>query len=376
MKTKILHISKYIICITLFFNTGLFAQKNDSWIRFQDKKTELFGYKDLKGNIKIPASLNEGFGVPDTFNNIIGVTEDLGKDRPYEFYYLLKNGKKVGRDSVYISSDLYFDCENEDKIKFKDSKKDKVGFFNKSGKVIIPAIYNDVSPFYNGVSLVLINAEKEYLIHDGGGKSEHWYWKGGKKMLINDKNEILIDSCKLSSTINWYSMEINRTGLDTAIYVSLKGENNKIYSFMDYKKEFNKWFFSEFITSIDQNKLINHYFEKITFWDEEDGWISEKSNKFVAEKGNILKQKFKEIEQKKFKYFIAEESLNQFIFEKKIYKRYYNSCGEFKKEQYPVFEIVVDHPDIHGKLDYQESFSFIRPGKGYHLFHLSLKNRK
>jgi hypothetical protein len=137
--------------ITLFIITLLsahfsFGQKEDVWVRFRDTTTELSGYKDLKGNIKLPARYGP-LTRADSFYHIIAVTETINDS--YKQYYLLKDGRKVGQDSVYVF-DTYFDCESEGKIIFKDRKKDRVGYLDKNGMAIIPAIYNYVSPFRNG----------------------------------------------------------------------------------------------------------------------------------------------------------------------------------------------------------------------------------
>src|SRR5206468_2695683 len=116
----------------------------------------------------------------------------------------LKNGKKTGRDSVYLW-DFTYDHEQEGKIRFRDKKTDKVGFFNKEGKIVIPAVYNDAGPFNNGLALV---------IHDGkrtcADKScEHWSWNG-INALINTHNKIIADDININETddIEWATLKI------------------------------------------------------------------------------------------------------------------------------------------------------------------------
>jgi hypothetical protein len=43
------------------------GQKNDVWIRYHDKAKNLYGYKDLKGKIKIPAKFEKYFTQADSF---------------------------------------------------------------------------------------------------------------------------------------------------------------------------------------------------------------------------------------------------------------------------------------------------------------------
>ncbi len=66
-----------VLFITALLFTHLsFGQTRDIWIRFFDTTTEQSGYKDLKGNIKIPAKF-EAFTRADTFYNIIAVNEKV-----------------------------------------------------------------------------------------------------------------------------------------------------------------------------------------------------------------------------------------------------------------------------------------------------------
>src|SRR5690554_6598971 len=125
------------IFIVFSFNSKLKAQENDDWILFQDDKTNLLGFKDIEGNIKIHPKFTGLIGAR-LFKNIIPVSEKKYMDdfNNYESinYYLLKNGHKVGIDSLYLSLDIALDCENEGKIRFRDNTKtEKVGFFDYTG---------------------------------------------------------------------------------------------------------------------------------------------------------------------------------------------------------------------------------------------------
>ena len=64
------------------------AQTSDPWVWFYDS-TNLCGFKDLQGNIKVPAMFESSLmSRPDTFYNIIAVS-DRTKD-----YYLWKTARK------------------------------------------------------------------------------------------------------------------------------------------------------------------------------------------------------------------------------------------------------------------------------------------
>lgn len=389
-----------IISILFVFSTQYsFGQATNVWIRFYDTTTELSGYKDLKGNIKIPAKY-DNFTRADTFHNIIAVTEKI--DSSYKSYYLLKDGRKVGQDSVFMF-DFTYDCESEGKILFKDNKKDRVGFFDKNGLAIIPAIYNAASPFHNGLAIALKNAKRScWGENEDTLNCEHLSWKGGETVLINDKNEILVDSLKGDlSIINWYSLKINDPSGDTSIWVSLKGNRGKVYSFVNYEKEFTKWFYSKFLLALNapsKDKLKELLFSEVTFWTNKNGWTSLDNNKFLNTfPTSITKERFEENNFKRLS--ISDEDLNSLIFEDKLYKRFYDACGSHNKEKYPVFDVMLTYykkrtkelniPPPPGsksekwelsdfdkkyEIDYQEHFEFIRTDEGYKLLSVSLKH--
>ena len=148
----------------------------------------------------------------------------------------------MGQDSVYYF-DFMPDCESEGKILFKDRLKDRVGFLNKDGAVIIPAMYNYASPFHNGVAIARKNAIRKCW---GGGDTtdcEHLGWDGGETVLINERNEEVIGNWdQREYNLDWYSMKVNDPFVDTTIYVTVIGKKGNRYSFIDCRKEFALWF--------------------------------------------------------------------------------------------------------------------------------------
>ncbi|RYG30351.1 MAG: WG repeat-containing protein, partial [Chitinophagaceae bacterium] len=187
----------------LLISLNAFSQSQDPWVRFTDPASRLSGYKNLKGEVMIPPRFN---GVPcaDTFYNIIGVTEM--NDKTFKNYYLLKDGRVIGEDSLYIF-DYTTDCESEGKIMFSDRKNDRVGFFDKNGKVVIPAVYNYASPFHNGFSIAHLNAKRKCLDGEDMHNCEHPTWEGGETVLINEKNEVLADDVPIDLYgVDWHSV--------------------------------------------------------------------------------------------------------------------------------------------------------------------------
>ncbi len=368
------------LLVIFLINSPIFGQTQDVWLRFFDSTGDRVGFADKKGMIKIPAKFIKSTRA-DSFYNIIAVAEF--NDSLYKSYYLLKNGRKAGIDSVY-SFDFSFDCESEGKIIFQDKKKNRVGFLDQNGQAIIPAIYNYVTPFHNGLALAYRNAkrmcwdEKEDTLN-----CEHWGWTGGELILINEKNEILADSVDLNgSHVNWYSAKINQTYIDTSRYIQLKGRNNRVYSFLDYDKEFQNWFQAIFLPTLHNphGNLINLLFSEITFWTGKTGWTSLDRKKFLVKFPNVLLNSLFQTNRLK-QISISQSSLNELIYNKPIYRQYLNACGEHNKYRFPLFNVLLTYYkkrervneigatdfDKNYEISFQLEFEFLRTSEGYKL---------
>ena len=184
------------LCLLFCLNFSVFAQNSDIWISFPDKDTTHIGFKDKNGVIKIEPKFM-GMTTAHKFENIIAVTEE--ENNNWKSYYITKEGKIVGRDSLYIF-DNGPDCENEGFIRFTDRKTDKMGIFNSEGKIVIPADYSVLSKVQNGMIVALKDALKK---QDG----EHFFWTGGKRYLIDLNNKILIEDFSDHTDLNFYSLQ-------------------------------------------------------------------------------------------------------------------------------------------------------------------------
>jgi hypothetical protein len=294
--------------------------------------------------------------------HIMAVFEETG-----DSYYLLKNGKRVGADSVFMI-DFQVDCESEGKILFHDKKTDRVGFFDKDGKIAIPANYNFAGSFYNGVTLAGINGVRSCE------NCEHRGWKQHEVVLINDKNEILVRNWNIyAETLNWYSMRVNDPSVDTATWISVKGEKGNVYSFLDFKKEFEQWVYSDFIKALNAGPVATGrlLFPEITYDASRGDWRQEPKDVFLKKyfadmQTSITKAKPDDVR-------IFDEELNPYIFEDKKYARFHDACGRHLRYRHPMFNFVINYMDSNKKLDYQEHFTFIKMEDGYKLLSVQFK---
>ncbi|MFD2942826.1 hypothetical protein [Flavobacterium notoginsengisoli] len=350
-----------ILCLFFCLNFSVFSQNKDTWVSFWDQDTTHIGFKDKNGVIKIEPKFM-GMTIAHKFENIITVTEEKGQK--WESYYLTKSGKIVGRDSLYVF-DNGPDCENEGFIRFTDHKTDKMGMFNGYGKIVIPAIYSNLTKARNGMIIALKDAEKK---QDG----EHFFWTGGKEFLIDTNNKVLIENFTNNYDLNFYSLEKSKEPSKDPIRDSFLGVDGQYYSFINFDKEFKYWLQNTLLKDLSQTGLEKHSFDKITYWKEPNGWINLPKTKFIDQNYTYLKLKLDELKNPKTDYFVSTDGLNQFIFETEEYDVYFNNCRESKEWLYPVKSIIVNPKN---KTEFkQDRFEFLRTENGYKL--ISVSNAK
>ncbi|PSL24748.1 WG repeat-containing protein [Dyadobacter jiangsuensis] len=299
----------------------------------------------------------------------------------YRHYYKLANGRVVGEDSVY-AFDATDDCESDGKIRFRDWVANKAGFFDNNGKVVIPAMYNDVSRFQNGMAMVIKDAKQ--VGWDGEdcekGGCEHWVWQGGSTMLINARNEVLVDDIEMDfyPVINWYSLQIKDSPGDTSLYRSAKGVNGKWYVFMDYQREFDQWFFEKYLpVSTDPGKLREFAHDSlVSSLPESEEWMRMSGDEFIRQCGDRLAARLKPINDRQIQVFtgLTPFGLNPYIHTGPSFEPFYDGCIPGDAGIYPAFEVTSNFMDKSGRLDYQENYSFLRTGSGYKLIGVSWRN--
>lgn len=350
---------KYLL---VFFLTSisitLLGQSKDPWFAFYNKDSTLIGFRDINGNVKIKPKFAP-YTFARKFDNIIAVSEGAGKR-----YYITKAGRIVGKDNLYYF-DNSTDCECEGYIRFRDSKTQKMGMFNSKGDVSIPAIYNYLDPVRNGMILAITGARRYK-----GKEDEHSpIWEGGKYILINTSNKILIDNIKVGNDfdINFYSLIISTQPSKNNIRQNFKGVNGKYYSFINFDKEFRNWLNLHLLKNFTKENLINASHKQITSWEEPKGWTTEKREIFINGNFNSIKSRLLKVNLPKSDYGISGDGLNPYIYNTEDFQKYFDNCGRSKDWLYPVKEVYIND-----KNRVQDHFEFLRTDKGYKLIGVSI----
>lgn len=354
----------YLLAILLF--TLLSCNKEtDIWTAFYNKDQSLIGFKDAKGVEKIVPKFM-GATNAKKFDNVIAVM--LEHNKKWDSYYLLKNGKQFGRDSLYVI-DATFDCESEGFIRFL--VKDKVGMFKSDGKPVIPADYNSLTPFKNGIAFGTKDAVKTADKNPYEG-SPGWYWTGGKGYIINTKNEVLAENVTYSPAFNFYSLEITNSPSKDDNRVSFKALNGKYYSFIDNEKLFKHFLETDILKNLSKATLDKAAYTKIIYWDEDKGWLFTPSTDFISEHQSDI---IKILEQVKpdSDYLITANSFTPIpdTMEKE-FEKYRDNCGDINITKYPLMSLIINHKK-NGDL-VQDSFDFIKTDDGYKLLSVNLRS--
>ena len=249
----------------VLFSVFCFSQEDTNWYGFYNSDSTKIGYKDSRGNVKIEPKFELAMTNFKIFKDVVIVWE-YAPNYSGEKYYLNKLGNKFGKDSIYVF-DFSFAEESEGKIKFRDSKTDKVGFFDKNGQVVIPAIYNDAGDFHNGLAIIMKDGVRKCWKENNGKQPEypnceHWSWEG-KTMMINSKNQELFEIPKqkdYSYSVDYTNFKLNEN-VDSDVYTSYNGNDGNTYSFYSSEKDFKKWFETKFLTDFKTNrKILEKYF--------------------------------------------------------------------------------------------------------------------
>jgi hypothetical protein len=355
-----------VICFLTNLTCVLQAQSNDPWVAFYNKDTTLVGYKDMNGIVKMEPKFM-GITTAKKFDKIIAVMEEA--DQAYRSYYVTKTGKIVGKDSVYIF-DNTADCESEGFIRFRDKKTEHVGMLNSNGKVVIPAVYNGLTRVTNGMVVALKDAQKKYSNKDKHSDCNHFSWIGGRQLLIDTVNSLLVDNFNQTDQLYMFSYTASSKLSKDPIRETFKGTNGTYYAFINLDKEFKSWLKLSLLDNLSKDNLIKATYKTITYWNDSEGWISEPNTDFVNRNFEMIKTKLLQLKFTSCDYDISDGDLNPVFQITDDFQDFYNNCDESKNWLHPIRQIIINYKR---KNDFvQDHFEFLRTSNGYRLINMTI----
>lgn len=373
LEEKIMEGSVVFRCITclfffLFFQSSNAAERD--WTVFWDDEHYKQGFKDERGIVRIPPKFM-GATQATRFKNIIAVMEEL--EGNYDSYYLLKSGERVEGVKMFVF-DNSFDCESDNKIRYRDTVTGHMGYLDGNGKISVPAVYNFGQPFANGFASVTKGAT---LTCTGGkpfslkNQCEHPHWKGGEHLVINASNEVVLEGISLGVEIDRYSLTITKKPLKTSGVESLKGVDGKYYNFINTKKHFYKWFYAEFLGDLSRGSLEDYTFDEVALFNPQAGWYKQPKKQFWNSNYKPVRKSLGLLKNESASFFVTIDNLHQGIYEEEKYHSYYTQCYNLYGNKTPVLSVVADLK--HEGSSVQNIFEFLKMEDGYRLISITLR---
>ena len=239
MKIKYSTLSFLLIFISTHFYSC--QKKQVGWSQYIQRvpnpyDLESIGYIDEKGDTVLPAIYNPIFSLERIYS--VGAVNSF--DKNIGQFYINKLGKKFGRDSTW-AWEFSYDTESEGFIRFTvsgwpDRNAHREGMFDWKGNIRIPADYNLLSSMKNGFVFAIKDAKSEPIAPG----AEHYKWVGGKRLLLDSNNNILVSNQneikKLNEDVDYYTYQIAIDSIHEKI--NIKMDNGKYLSFDNLKKDF------------------------------------------------------------------------------------------------------------------------------------------
>jgi hypothetical protein len=286
-----------------------------------------------------------------------------------DFSYLLKNGKVVNAGIVYRTP-IGADCEREGFARFIAPKKwpEKVGLLDNKGKVVIPAIYDELGPVRNGMLMANYNPKNlrrhypEMMALEEHVIKPFCHIDTGTNLLLNTRGDVLVKNIDCYG-LDFHSVLIESAPSTDPIRLSYLAKDGTYYSFIDQLAEFEKWLTTLAQSEPTKDVLLRHSYDTIT-WRTHEHSVKLNKTEFIDVYYDLLQRLFQEIAKAERPYFRESwlddcEGVEQFC----------TLCGGHMLEVYPLMQVNVAIPQ--GEQSDSYILKFIRTDKGYRLLMLN-----
>jgi hypothetical protein len=334
----------FIIILTLW-SSIIFGQKSKNYlISFTDSSSgkELIGYKTVEGKIVIPAKYQ--YSNTDTMYNMAIVLKE------FTWVGINRNDSVILIPFIYDNGPDYIE---EGLFRFVENG--KIGFANLNGEKVIPAIFDFVDFFRNGIAEYTLGGQR---IVDG----EHWSWGGGYETgYINKQGQLFIKVTDLNGNYR----EAWTKQMKKHVRLNKQGQIVKVYSgeiemgclnLTDFRKSYNYHRPNEHNWILDKGFFLT----ADTILDLRKKFIFCKLNKeeiivqeFLedGEGGEFLKIKYLLKNEKSYKKFIDKLAVNKFKYSKRN-KRYQLPTSSYSGENVYLNGVTEYNGEIYYELEY------------------------
>ncbi|WP_448682871.1 hypothetical protein [Pseudomonas nicosulfuronedens] len=347
------------------------AAAEEPWVAFT--QNDLIGFKDAQGTVKVEPKLSPMFTLARRFEHIIATGEETADG--YRSYYLLRDGREVAPDSLYFFDNAPV-CESENSIRFRDRQRDKVGFLDGHGQVLIPAELSDARAMRNGMVVALKGATRSCA--DPGvslEQCEHKGWSGGSEVLLDRQGGTLVKNFDGSQAgaLDWFSQEVSDRPSSDPRRVSFKLDDGRYLSFVDIEKDIAAWFRDEFLPHLDDAALkANSYPELWSGQGSEplNDWKTAAVDDVLREHGAQLRTRLEAL-RISAGYGVRQDDMG-WPFDPESDPQYFDGCGEFAQWRTPKVSAMEHWQQGSFEPAKHASFDFIRTAEGYRLVAFSI----
>jgi len=360
--------------LTLCSITG-FAQMEPHFFAYYNEDSTLTGFRDAQGRkLTEPKFVMVGC---NSFETVVAVVEQVTED-DYSTYYLRNNGSKFGVDSVYFS-DATADTETNYFIRFRSPKTEKVGLMDLYGRIVFPAVYDDMKKVRSDFVWALRGAKKAYWKDDNGKAHdrdcEHYSWVGGKSQLLFIEGNVVCDNFLrdkkgnfLDLNLDYSTFESSKKPSTDSLRVNFKAKGGGYISFEDFDKVFEKWFLESFLKNPSEKQMQQFSSDSLVIWEEEQGWVTISKQDFYDQESANLRPLIQSIQTNNYDWTSYYEE-DFYLYELARFAPYFNGCYEFNSQEHPCHTVSITNKST----GQQSSLTFLKTAKGWELVSITLR---
>ncbi len=363
--------NKYVQSFIFILICSLSQAQSSKWFSYYNQDSTLMGFKNEEGK-----ALTEAKFVMigcNSFEYAVAVVEQITED-DFSTYYLRYDGSKFAEDSVYFF-DAAADAETNYFLRFRSPKTQKVGLMDVDGRIVFPAVYDDMKTVQNDFVWALKGAKREFAKDNfGNPDNEHYSWVGGQSQLLFIEGDVL---CKnfmrdekgefLNCNLDYSTHEWSNKPSTDSLRVSFKAKGKGYISFENLDKSFDFWFTNSFLKNPSEQQLEQLSADSLVLWGEDEGWTGLAKQDIFGQGNESLNDFLQSIQNNNYVWFSQYEDF--YLYDFSMFDAYFDDCFDFNGSEFPCYSVVITNKST----DQQSHLTFIRNDNTWKLVSLSLR---